>query len=95
MFSKKDRSRFSRTLYNPYKSGYISTTLSSICSPIAWETIDWLPSSNLVIHTQKYFFIDSSEFEFVLRAERKDNFGGKTMFGLFLLVSVTIIKHPF
>ena len=22
--------------------------------------VDWLPSSNLVIHTQKYFFIDFS-----------------------------------
>ena len=31
---------------------------------------------------------------FVLRAERKDNSDGKTMFGLFLLVSVTIIQRP-
>ena len=29
----------------------------------------------------------------VLRAERKDNSGGKTMFGFFLLISVAIIKH--
>ena len=29
----------------------------------------------------------------VLRTERKDNSDGKTMFGLFLLISATIIKH--
>ena len=29
----------------------------------------------------------------VLRAERKDKSGGKTMFGLFLFISVTINKH--
>ena len=59
--------------------------------------IDWLPLSNLIMHTQKYFFhwflnLMMAEFE-VLRAERKDNSDGKTMSGLFLLVRTSLLNQ--
>ena len=41
--------------------------------------LDWLPSSNLIMHTQTYF-LNLMMAEYVLRAERKDNSDGKTMF---------------
>ena len=34
-----------------------------------------------------------AEFEYVLRAERKDNSDGKTMFGLFLLVRTSLLNQ--
>ena len=35
----------------------------------------------------------TAESEYVLRAERKDNSDGKTMFGLFLLVRTSLLNH--
>ena len=47
--------------------------------------IDWLPSANLITQIKKYII------HYDGGAERKYNSGGVTIFGLFLLISITKI----
>ena len=42
---------------NVLLNSYCKQNITSVLLLTVVEALDWLPSSNLVIHTQKYFFL--------------------------------------